>query len=319
MPELPPKVSIIIVSYNTKEMTLACLRSVKAETRIPYEVIVVDNVSTDGSAEEIAKEFPDITLLAETVNHGFAKGNNIAAEHARGEYFLLLNPDTLVLDGAVDKLIAFAESRPQAKIWGGRTLFGDRTLNPSSCWRKMTLWNVFCRTAGLTGIFPNSGVFNSEAYGGWARDSERPVDIVTGCFFLIKREDWKALGGFDLTFFMYGEEADLCHRAAKLLGAVPRITPDAQIIHYGGASEKVRADRMVRVLRAKGELLKRYFPAWQRPLARALFVLYPFSRQLAYRLGLGKSGGESADVWKEVWSRREEWKSGFIGDTANTG
>ena len=131
-----PKISVLIVSYNTREMTLACLRSVAAQTQTAHEVIVLDNKSQDGSVEAIAAEFPDVQLMAEQDNHGFAKGNNIAAKRARGDYILLLNPDTIVLNGAIDQLVAFAERKPEAKIWGGRTLFGDHSLNTSSCWRR---------------------------------------------------------------------------------------------------------------------------------------------------------------------------------------
>ena len=292
-------------------MTLACLRSVAAETRTSHEVIVLDNKSQDGSAEAIAAEFPGSLLMAEQYNHGFAKGNNIAAQRARGEYILLLNPDTLVLNGAIDWLVAFAERVPQAKIWGGRTLFDDLGLNTSSCWRRMSLWNIFCRSAGLTGVFSRSALFNSEAYGGWDRSTERQVDIVSGCFFLIKRADWEALDGFDPVFAMYGEEADLCLRAGRELSARPHVTPEATIIHYGGASERVRVDRVIRVLRAKAELLRRYIPGWQRPLAQGLFLLFPLSRRIAAGAGLRKGGGESAEVWGEVWKRRAEWGNGF--------
>ncbi len=304
-----PKVSILVISYNTREMTLDCLRSVAAETTVPHEVIVVDNVSSDGSAEAIAAEFPQITLLAEQDNHGFAKGNNIAAARARGEYLLLLNPDTVVLDHAIDRLIAFADSRPEARIWGGRTLFADGSLNPSSCWRKMGLWAIFCRATGLTGVFPQSELFNPEAYGGWDRSRERQVDIVSGCFFLIRRADWEALGGFDPTFFMYGEEADLCLRAASAIKARPRITPAATIIHHGGASETVRADKMVRLLAAKSTLVRRHFAPWLRPLAGWGFRLWPWSRALAF--SILRRGGDNAQVWKEVWARRREWQNGF--------
>ncbi|MCK8465078.1 glycosyltransferase family 2 protein [Aliiroseovarius sp. S1339] len=306
-----PKLSIIVVSYNTCAETLACLRSVAKETTISHEVIVVDNASSDGSAKAIAAEFPDHVLMAETENHGFAKANNLAAKHATGEYLLLLNPDTVVLDGAIDKLIGFAERQPDAKIWGGRTYYGDMSLNPSSCWRQFTFWSVFCRTTGLTGIFPRSALFNAEAYGGWDRGTQRQVDIVSGCFFMMKADDWRALDGFDLTFFMYGEEADLCLRARRDLGAAPMVTPDATIIHYGGVSETVRADRQVKVLRAKGELMKRYFPKWQQPFARALFAAYPLSRYLAGAVGARRGAGETHQVWKEVWQRRQEWLNGF--------
>lgn len=304
-----PTLSIIVVSYNTREMTLDCLRSVHAETRTPFELIVVDNASGDGSAEAIAAEFPGLRLMAEEVNHGFAAANNLAAKEARGEYLLLLNPDTVVLDGALDKLLEFAKQRPEARIWGGRTLYGDRSLNPSSCWRRMDLWSLFCRATGLATAFPNNPVLNSEGYGGWDRTTEREVDIVTGCLFLISRADWDALGGFDPAFFMYAEEADLCLRARKLIGARPRVTPDAVIVHYTGASQTARADKLVRVLKAKGDLIDRHFPGWQRGLARFLLRAYPASRQFGASLlrRHGDAARKRFDLWSEVNRRRAEW------------
>ena len=316
-----PTVSIIVVSYNTREMTLECLRSIREQTRTPYEVVVIDNASTDGSAEAVAAEFPEAVLMAERDNHGFARANNIAAARARGEYLLLLNPDTVILDRAVDRLVGFARETPDARIWGGRTVFADGRLNATSCWRRMSLWNIACRSAGLTRVFAGSPVLNSEGYGGWDRGTRRSVDIVTGCFLLIARADWEALGGFDPVFVMYGEEADLCLRAARDLRARPMVTPEATIVHHGGASDRVAADRVVSTLRAKAELLDRHLPAWQRPVARRLFRLWPLSRGLAgdaaarLRGGAGghrhAGGAEGAAVWREVWARRSEWQHGF--------
>lgn len=302
-----PKVSIIVVSYNTREMTLECLRSVRSETSVPYEVIVVDNTSSDGSAEAIAEEFPDITLLAETENHGFALANNMAAPLCKGEYLLLLNPDTIVLDGAIDKVLAFAETHPEAGIWGGKTLYGDHSLNPTNAWGRMTLWSVTSQALGLTSLFRQSALFNPEGLPGWNRDTEASVDIVTGCFFLIKRAFWEDLGGFDSLFFMYGEEADLCLRA-RARGARPRITPTARIVHYAGASEKVRSDKMVRLLRGKMTLIRQHFPKWQQPVAKFIFRLWPLSRTLGLHI-LGRA--EGAQVWGEIWNRRAEWKDGY--------
>ncbi|MEO0566867.1 MAG: glycosyltransferase family 2 protein [Pseudomonadota bacterium] len=302
-----PKVSIIVVSYNTREMTLECLRSVKAQTTEPYELIVVDNTSSDGSAEAIAKEFPEFELLAETENHGFALANNIAAKRCTGEYILLLNPDTIVLDGAIDKLLAFAEMRPEARIWGGKTLYGDRSLNPTNAWRRMTLWGVISQALGLSSVFRQSALFNPEAMPSWDRETETDVDIVTGCFLLMKRDFWEKLGGFDPLFFMYGEEADLCLRA-KALGASPRITPTAQIVHYAGASEKVRSDKMVRLLRGKMTLIRQHFPKWQRPIGRFIFQFWPLSRKIGLTV-LRRS--EGARIWGEIWQRRSEWKDGY--------
>lgn len=312
-----PDLSIIIISYNTKQLTIDCIKSVLDQTRkTSYELIIIDNQSPDGSAEAIRKEFPDINLIASEENLGFAKANNLAAEKANGEYILLLNPDTVILDNAIDRLMEFAAEKPDAGIWGGRTLYGDKSLNPTSCWKRMTLWNVFCRTSGLTGIFPRSEFFNSESYGKWKRDSIREVDIVTGCFLLITKELWNRLDGFDPAFFMYGEEADLCLRAAKI-GATPTVTPEATIIHYGGASEAIRSDKMVKLLKGKMSLIKRHWSPALSPIGTFTFMLWPLSRSIALKvlstvLPSQKELSEKAQTWKEIWSRRDEWRSGYL-------
>jgi len=233
MSETPaPLLSIIVISYNTRDMTLASLASIYAQTTTPFEVIVVGNASSDGSAEAIAADFPQVTMLAETVNHGFGRAHHVAMPHAVAPMVLLLNPDTVVLSGAVDKLLAFAVLRPEAGIWGGRTLHADGRLNPASCWWRMTLWSLFCRTSGLSAVFAGSGVFNPENIGHWPRDAERRVDIVSGCFLLIGRDTWDQLGGFDPVFHMYGEEADLCLRGIAK-GLQPMITQKPRLCTMG--------------------------------------------------------------------------------------
>ena len=309
------EVSILLVSFNTRELTLAALDSLRRETgAVATEVIVVDNASSDGSAQAIAAHPLGPRLVALTENIGFGRANNLAAREARGRYLLLLNPDTVVLDTAIERLVRFAARRPQARIWGGRTLFPDGRLNPSSCWGRITLWNLLTRATGLTGIAPRSALLNSEAMGGWLRDSEREVDIVSGCFLLIERSLWNELGGFDPLFFMYGEEADLCLRA-RALGARPMITPEATIVHLGGASERARADKMVRLLAAKASLVTRHFPAPTRPVGRALLAAWPLSRWLALTAAALVTGSEAhratAATWREIWSRRKEWAADY--------
>jgi GT2 family glycosyltransferase len=310
-----PELSILIVSYNTRAMTLACLDSIAAETTATrYEIIVVDNASTDGSADAIAAHSSAPRLIASTINHGFAQGNNIAAREARGDFILLLNPDTVVTNAAIDKLMAFARRSPEAKIWGGRTTFADGRLNPSSCWRRITLWNVVCRATGFTGFFKDSPIFNSEAYGGWARDTEREVDIVSGCFLLVPRTLWNKLGGFDRAFFMYGEEADFCLQARKF-GARPRVTPEASIIHLGGASEATRAGKMVKLLAAKSLLIRRHWSPAMAWLGIGLLAAWPLSRAIAMTMAAIATRKpvhiESAQTWREIWRRRGEWIGGF--------
>jgi len=308
-------VSILIVSYNTRDMTLAALDSIAAETLgLTYEIIVVDNASTDGSAAAIAAHPAKPKLITLQENIGFGRANNLAAENARGYYILLLNPDTLILDNAIGKLVAFAQENRRAMIWGGRTVFADGTLNPSSCWRRMTPWNLFCRFSGLSSLFPASEFFNGEAYGAWQRDRVRHVDIVSGCFLLIPRSIWLALGGFDPLYFMYGEEADLCLRARRL-GAHPLLTPEATIIHFGGASERARAAKMVKLIAAKMTLIKRHWNALLRPLGRLLLAAWPLTRALGFKLAARLTGKphltEAAGIWREVWLRRSEWWNGY--------
>ncbi|MEZ6003188.1 MAG: glycosyltransferase family 2 protein [Planctomycetota bacterium] len=309
-----PELSVLVVSYQTRELTLEAVRSLLAETReVSIEVLVLDNASSDGSAEAIAGEFPGVTLFALKENLGFGAANNFLAERARGRRLLLLNPDTVVLDGAVDKLWAFAEARPAARLWGGRTLYGDRSLNPSSCWGAPTPWSAFCLGLGIARAFPRSAFWNPEALGPWQRDSEREVPIVSGCFLMIDTDLWRTLEGFHPDFFMYGEDADLCLRAARH-GARPRIAPMAAIVHYGGASERaVRAGKMVRLFTAKAQLYKKF---WGPGAARfGLFTLdlWAFVRRSAFGLlGLvGKGSPASREVWREIWSRRGEWHQAF--------
>lgn len=312
--DMPVDVSIIVVSYNTRTLTIACLDSVAAETRARHEVLIVDNASSDGSDAAIAAHPLGRDLIRPGRNLGFAGANNLAATHAQGEFILLLNPDTVIRDGAIDRLLAFARAHPGAGIWGGRTLFGDGRLNASSCWGRMTVWNLLCRASGLTGLFPGSAVFNGEAYGGWRRDCEAEVDIVSGCFLLIRRELWQRLGGFDPAFFMYGEEADLCLRARRL-GARPMVTPQATIIHYGGASEATRSGKMSKLLAAKALLIRRHWPVALQPLGLALMAAWPLSRWLALsaaaRLRPRPATAEAAAVWRDLWHSRAEWSGGF--------
>lgn len=304
--------SILVVSYNTRELTLECLRSVHRETHdCSFEVLVVDNGSQDGSAEAVRRELPGVRVFALDENLGFAAANNLAADHATGEYLLLLNPDTVVLDSAIDRLLEFARERPEAGIWGGRTVFADGSLNPASCWRRITLWSTFCEVTGLSSLFRRSAFFDPESMGRWPRDSVREVDIVSGCFFLIRADHWRRLGGFDPGFFMYGEEADLCLRARRV-GLRPCITPAATIVHHGGASEPVRSGKLVRLLEARCKLVRRHWNRWTAPLGVRMITLRAGLRAWTWWVlaRLGRSNAEeSLECWRTVWRRRREWSA----------
>ena len=263
-------------------------------------------------AAAIAERFPRATLIALDENVGFGAANNLAAERARGERLLLLNPDTVVRERAVEAVWAFAERTPEAGIWGGRTLFADGTLNPSSCWGAPTPWSAFCLGAGLASVFPRSRWLHPEALGAWPRDDEREVEIVSGCFLLIDSGLWRRLDGFAPEFFMYGEDADLCLRARRL-GARPRISHTATLVHLGGASERARAGKLVKLFTAKAQLYARF---WSGGAARfGLFTLdlWAASRALAFSAvtPLMPAKRASRDAWRDVWRRRGEWRSAF--------
>jgi N-acetylglucosaminyl-diphospho-decaprenol L-rhamnosyltransferase len=305
--------SIIVVSYNTCDVTLDCLASVYAHPpAVPFELILLDNASADGSAEAIGAAYPQVRLIAYPENTGFAKGNNIAALEAKGQRILLLNPDTLVFEKSLMSLWDFAERSPSRRIWGGRTLFGDLSLNPSSCWAQMSLWSLFCSASGLTWLFPRSGLFNPEAFGDWPRDTEREVDMVTGCFLMIDRSLWEQLGGFDPAFFMYAEEADLCIRA-RALGARPAVTPEAEIVHLGGVSETSAIEKVIKTTRGRVTLMRKHWSAPALWLGLTLFRFWSLSRMIGAKVVAGPRDvpDQAAGKWLAIWQRRAEWLAGY--------
>lgn len=303
-------VSILIVTYRSREAAHECLESLYSVTAgIDYEVIVVDNASGDGTVEMVRAEFPQARLIALEENVGFAPGVNVAAEAAAGEYLLLLNPDTVVHEGAVRNLVAFARRRPEHGLYGGRTLRPDGTLDPGSCYAQPTLWSLFCFATMLTVAFKGSPVFDPELLGRWQRDSVREVGIVTGCLLLAPRRVWQELGGFDGRFFMYAEDADLALRAIRA-GYRPAITPDTEITHAVGISSKQPA-RLTLLFQGKVTLLRKHWRPPRRQVGIALLLLGVGVRALVARL-LVRRGSARLDAWRHVWRARAAWRRGYI-------
>lgn len=310
--EFAPELSVVIVSYNTREMTLKAIKTLLDECKdVSLEVIVWDNDSQDGSCAAIAEAFPDVQLHRSPDNLGFAAGNNRAAEGARGEWLLLLNSDTEVLPGAIQNLLAFAKANPQAGIVGGRTLFADGSLNATSCFNKMSVWSLLCYSTGLSMMLPNSP-FDPERSVSVNMDQVQQVDIVTGCFFLLKTELWRELGGFDLRYFMYAEETDLCLRAGKL-GYKPMVTPEATIIHHGGASAISSAVKQQQSYRGKATIIRDHFGGVRKRLGLAMLWFTALNRHLGHSLlqALGRPASDKSEMWKAVWERRGDWLKGY--------
>lgn len=311
-PPQSAEVTIIIVSWNTRELTLKAIETLLENAGdVQMYVVVWDNASADGSAEAIAEKFPQVELIAHDENLGFAEANNRVAAKAKTDWLLLLNPDTETHPDAVVNLLNFGKENPQAGIVGGRTVYPDGSLNPASCWKKSSPWSLFCSAFGLSRAFPNSRFFNPEAIGGWKRDSVREVDIVVGCFFLLKRSLWNELGGFDSKYFMYGEEADMCLRAARL-GYSPMITPDAQIMHLVGASTTLRSQKQIKLMRAKVSLIDDHWPSALAPIGRMLMWFWIANRRLGSIVQSRLSGNsETATEWAKIWDARKEWLKGY--------
>ena len=228
-------VSIVIVSFNAREYLERCLDAVAGGV---HEVVVVDNASEDGSPALVRERFPSVRLIELPENLGFGAANNVGMDAAAGELFLLLNSDAWPVGDAIDGLAAFVAERPRVGVVGPRLQNPDGSLQPSvrgwpTTWRLATEY-LFLRRLG-----PRTRAFNAFYGAGFDHESERRVEVVKGAVMLLRREAYEATGGFDPDFFMYGEEMDLCYRAARA-GWEVVFDPDAEFVHVGGASTGVR-------------------------------------------------------------------------------
>jgi len=304
---------IVLVSYNTAEYTKRAIQSVYDETHeTDFKIIMVDNDSKDNSVELIKTEFPEVEIIQTGANLGFAGGVNMGTKASNGDFILLLNPDTVILEGAIDKLMVYAESTPKAGIWGGVTLNNDLSLNPNNARARLSSTTLLFSALGLSKIFNTSCFFNHDNYGCWDRQSEREVDVITGCFFLTPRPLWEELEGLDETFFMYAEEADYCIRAIKK-GYQPRVTPDARIIHHGGVSEVNLSGKMLKLLKGKAELINKHAQPWQKPIHKALLLAHVFNKYISLKLFslISKNKQQTLDEWRIVFQKRNEWLKGY--------
>lgn len=301
--------SIVIVSYNTRDLTCECLRSIYAnEMNMQFEIIVYDNNSDDGSADSIAVEFPMVRVIESDKNIGFAAANNIAAEFATGDWLLLLNPDTRVFENGVGNLFRFATESSRSAIFGGASHSLDGKIDYRSCWAKPSLWGLTTRALGLSALGKKWSFLNPEEMPEWPRNTTRAVDVITGCFLLLKKATWLTLDGFDVDYFMYSEETDLCLRASQL--NIDRIYyPDAKIVHVGGASERSKPHKTIKLFRGKSLYFSKHSARLPAAYASLVLDIHVLLRATSYQcLSLfHKDYKEQAEHWATVWRDRGSW------------
>lgn len=230
-------VSIIIVSWNVKHLLKQCLNSIfQNMENLKVEIIVVDNASHDGSAQMIAEEYPDVVLIANKENAGFAKANNQALMRSHGDYLLLLNPDTIMRPGNLNAAVRQIQVNPKIGILGCKTLNPDLTLQPSV--RKFpTFWPIFLILTKIAKILPRLKALNEYFAVDFDYSLSQPVDQVAGSYMLITRRLIDEVGLFDENFFYWFEEVDLCQRAYDG-GWLVYYDQKPEVIHYGGQSFK---------------------------------------------------------------------------------
>ena len=230
--------SIVIVNYNVKEFLTQCLESIyRSKTDYAFEVIVVDNASTDSGESRILKAFPEVRWIANTENVGFGRANNQGFEAAKGTYTLILNPDTVVQEDTLEVCIDYLKTHPEVGGLGIKGIDGTGQFLPESKRGLPTPMTALWKITGLSRIFPKSAFFARYHMGHLDPDGNHKVDILVGCFMMVPTALLLEVGGFDPRYFMYGEDIDLSYELLKT-GRENHYISDSQIIHYKGESTK---------------------------------------------------------------------------------
>lgn len=237
--ETGPMLSIIIVNWNSLDYLCECLRSIFCGAPIsPFEVIVVDNHSSEDPSIQILAKFPAVKVIRTATNLGFSAANNLGFRHSSGKYLLFLNPDTVILDSALSTLLSVFTQLPDAGILGCMLLNRNKTVQTSCVQRFPTILNQLLDFEFLQSRWPRSPIWGITPL--IARSPHpAPVEVISGACLLIARDVFQQLGGFNETYFMYAEDVDLCYRA-RAIGRMAYYTGEAQVVHYGGGSSLSR-------------------------------------------------------------------------------
>jgi GT2 family glycosyltransferase len=227
-------VSICIVSYNTCSLLQDCLESLfETPTRAAFEVIVVDNASTDGSPTMVASQFPQVAVIQLDSNQGYTRPMNLGLQRGRGRYLMQLNPDTVVQPGWLDELLTFIEAHPEVGICTPKVMNRDGSLQRQCRRSAARPWDVFTYFSGLWRIFPNNPRFGGYLMTHMDADATHPAEAVSGSCMLIRRAVVEQVGYLDEQFFAYQEDTEFCFRTRQA-GWQIYYVPAARIIHYGG-------------------------------------------------------------------------------------
>lgn len=278
------RTSVIIVSWNTRELLLQCLRSLNTEGNDPDEIIVVDNASCDGSAEAVEAAFPRVRVVRNRQNLGFSGANNIGIRQSTGDFLCLINSDVVVREGCLEKMRRHMQDHPEIGVLGPKVLWPDGLTVQRSCMGYPTLWNMLCRTVGLDSFFPKMRLFGGFLMTYWPHDSRREVDVINGCFWMIRRSAVEEVGLLDEDFFMYAEDIDWCKRfhdkGWKLV-----FYPEAEAIHYGGASSAAMPVRFyVEKQRANFQYWRKHHGRISTEIFYLMILVHESIRVLAYSL-----------------------------------
>jgi GT2 family glycosyltransferase len=308
-----PKLSVVIVSYNTKAMTVRCLANLTERiSGFEAEVFVVDNRSSDGSADEIAVRFPDCYLTRNEQNRGFGAANNQAIRIASGDFILLLNSDAFPHSDAIEALVRYLETNPRAAVVGPRLLNEDGSLQ-RSCHRFTSPLRAMCDQLLISTAIPRSRLFGN--YRTWAHDEQRMVDVVIGACMLVRREAIERVGLFDEDFFLYAEETDWCKRFQNA-GWHVGFTPSAIVTHLNGASGKAQADRVFTEFhRGQERFVRKHYCAAGLFWYRLMVVCGALIRIISFGVAGILLPAKRAKLFELVhrWSRLLRWTMGQRG------
>lgn len=232
------KVSVVIVNWNAKHDVLKAVASVVAKTQdLAYEIIVVDNASSDGSVAALRERFPNLTIIASAKNRGFNGGNNLGIAKAQGEYILLLNPDTELSNNAIKILADYLDAHQEVGAVGPKILNDDGSIQLTCARRMPTWWTEFNEAHLLGRVFPSSHFFTDNEIRFWDHRDSRPIEALSGACMLFRKTVIEKRGMLDERYFIYGDDLDLCMQVAKA-GYTLFYNSDAVIVHHGGHSTR---------------------------------------------------------------------------------